>query len=103
MGGTASPRAHPGTSLPSHRSSLRGPAERSIPFGSRGPSEISRPDRATNNSPHHVGGTGWGESAKTRGIACLSAVLPCRIDHYLALLDTRPIPSLPPSRHLPWT
>src|SRR6266550_3749416 len=55
------------------------------------------PGRARNNSPHHVGGTGWGESAKTRGIACLSAVLPCRIDLYLGRLETRASPSRSPS------
>src|SRR5213594_1098318 len=37
-----------------HRSFPRGPAERSIRYGSRGPSRTSRPDRAKNTSPHHV-------------------------------------------------
>ncbi len=80
-----------------------GPAERSIRYGSRGPSRTSRPDRARNNSPHHVGGTGWGESAKTRGIACLSAVLPCRIDLYLGRLETRASPSRRPSVSSSWS
>src|ERR1041385_8928991 len=38
---------------------LKGPAERSVRYGSRGPSRASRPDRARNKSPHHVVGTGW--------------------------------------------
>src|SRR5213592_2215568 len=57
--------------LPFHVSSRLARRERSIPFESRGPSEISRPDRARNNSPHHVAGTGWGER-EDRGIACLA-------------------------------
>src|SRR6267378_1747880 len=86
-----------------HGSSLRGPAERSIRYGSRGPSRTSRPGRAKNKSPHHVGGTGWGESAKTRGIACFSAVLPCRIDLYLGRLETRASPSRRPSGSSSWS
>src|SRR6185503_19162363 len=61
MGGTASPRAHPGASSPSST----GPAERSARYGSRGPSRTSRPNRAKNNSPHHVTGTGWGERVES--------------------------------------
>src|SRR5882762_5187398 len=39
------------------------PAERSVRYGSRGPSRASRPDRAKNTTPHRVTGTGWGERA----------------------------------------
>src|SRR6266850_6192874 len=56
---------------------LRGPAERSIRYGSRGPSRTSRPDRAKNKSPHHVVGTGWGER-EDRVIACLAHNLRAR-------------------------
>src|SRR5258705_5432603 len=60
-----------------HGSSLRGPAERSIRYGSRGPSRTSRPDRAKNKSPHHVVGTGWGER-EDRVIASLAHNLRAR-------------------------
>jgi len=88
---------------PFHVSSRLARPERSIRYGSRGPSRTSRPDRAKNKSPHHVGGTGWGESAKTRGIACFSAVLPCRIDLYLGRLETRASPSRRPSGSSSWS
>src|SRR5258708_6944916 len=64
-------------------------AERSIPFGSRGPAGISRPDRARNNAPHRVSGTGWGEECAGKGGFPLSAVLPGRIDLYHGRLGTR--------------
>jgi len=76
--------------LAPHRSSL-GPAERSVGFGSRGPSRTSRPDRASNNSPHHVAGTGWGERA-SRVAMSASAMLPCRKDLYPAAPDTCHLP-----------